>query len=562
MNNFKALLSLTTMLAILSFCVNFTHHVSLLGGGDEGSYIACGKLMSERLSFVYDDNVAAFGRKYTSAADFAVTAFRIHSEGGDTVQVVSGWNKGFPLLSMPFWWLDPDGGWKYLNPLAGALALLVVFLIGTQLKGAFVGFSAAALLMTNFLQLWFSRYPMTEIVSQLLLLGMFLSVLNFSLSARGVWLWVFALLSSWAIVVHFGNVPAWFLMAAALWAIAAPYTSSGASAPGECASQRSFFGKGCVFDRTKLFRFLSATFVTGGIPAAMGAAYWFLDPGIQRYTKLGSKMADSSGVIERVTTAFVVRCENLALFVPLPLWLLVGFALLLVVREKGWTRRFWFLAIALALVSFALILFAGVGTPRVLYVARRNVPLVLPIICLLSGLAVEKLTELFTRVGCRRVARFVLLTALVGLQLLLFAPFHGVDQGKGAPELAARIRAELVAANPRGVQLVLLPDVAASFVAGLRYVYNVPAVSYSEAFSAEVIAKLLDDGVSLYAVDIGRTLLDPLRAIPDIKLSFVTSRDLVWTHMNPIGPTNFPVISDRVISRVSLYRVSKAIKRP
>jgi hypothetical protein len=244
----------------------------------------------------------------------------------------------------------------------------------------------------------------------------------------------------------------------------------------------------------------------------------------------------------------------------MPLWILVGFGLFLVLRQRGQIRALWLIAVALAVLSFAFILFAGVGTPRVLYVARRNVPMVLPVICLLSGLGLEGLAARFQSALVGRMVQGLVLASIVGLQLFAFAPFADLNQGKGAPELAARIRAELVASKTGGPQLVLVPEVAASFVTGLRYVYNIPAVTYSAAVTPQIIEKMLEDGVAIYVLDIGRSLEEPLSSYHNLKLSFITSRDLLWTHMNQIGPTTFPVVSDRIVNRVSLFKVSRRSK--
>jgi hypothetical protein len=181
--------------------------------------------------------------------------------------------------------------------------------------------------------------------------------------------------------------------------------------------------------------------------------------------------------------------------------------------------------------------------------------MVLPVTFLLCGLALEWIVSKFQKEIVGRVMVSVLLAAIVGLQLAAFAPFAKINQGKGMPELAARIRAELASNSSGAPQLVIVPEVAASFKGGMRYVYGIPVVTYSPALTPEVIGNMLDDGVSLYAMDMGGFLVKPLKRNPDIKLSFVTSRDLVWTHINPLGPTNFPGVTDRMSIRVDLFKV-------
>lgn len=533
----------------------------MIGGGDEGSYIACGKLLSERFGFVFEDEVAKFGTKYLPVSSFATPAFRRLEQPGPTLQVVSGWNKGFAFISIPFWWLDADAGWKYVSPLAGALSLITLFLIGARLHNTLVGLIAALLLGSNFLQLWFSRYPMTEVLSQSLLLLMFLSLLEHHRRASAKWALSFSGLSSLALFVHFGNAPLWLVMAGIMSLTVMPVKTLNLPSEESCSRPRRMTA--FSFDSTRVRKFLSVGLLTLGLPSTFATAYWLSDPGIQRYTRLGKKMADSTGQLDTLVATFLTRVENLALFIPLAVWFLIPVGIFVITRDRSMRRWQWFLLIGLAVTSFAIIACAGVGTPRVLYVARRNVPFVLPAICLICARALDWVASALSRFSGGRIAVGAAIAYLVGFQLYAFAPVSKVDQGKGTPQLASRVRAELVASGSLSSALVIVPHGAVSFVSGMRWVYGIPIVTYSEALTPMVIESMLNDGLRLYSVDLTESVRHPgalfraLETFPNIQQKFITSRDLYWTHINPIDPTLFPAITDRVFARGGLYRITK-----
>lgn len=552
----KGRLSFITVIlvALASFVVNHRSHVSLLGGGDEGSYIACGKLMSQALEFVYSDQAAEVGKRYLPAKNFIPEAFRVHNADISPVQVVSGWNKGFSFLSIPFWWIAPDSGWQFVTPIAGAISIIAIYLIGVTVSGPFTGLCAALLLATNWLQLWYSRYPMTEVVSQALILLMVLCAVRFYKSQRLVTLVLFSALASLSSFVHFANAPMWIILGAAISLQRNPL--DGVDLALLCRMRVREFVAKLTFVRERFGSFLQAGGLTIGVPLAATVGYWLLDPGIQRYTRLGKKMASTSSRFSRILDAIVVRFENLTLFIEWPMWLLLGVAVLLFVRNQAMARKFWVLLGGLALCSFLVIISTGVGTPRVLYVARRNVPIVYPVLFLISGVALNYIATRIRRRALGQIFASGVLLTMCALQLSAFAPYSSLNQGKGMPEMASQIRAELQARNDGHPQFVVVPEMSAIFKAGLRYVYGVPVISFSDEVTPEALKRMLDDGIQLYVLDdFARKITPVAKSIPNAELIRISTHIIRWGHANQLGPTAYPRISDRSNLKFYLYRV-------
>ncbi len=542
MGTFRFSLCAVLVFSLLSFIVNHRDHVSLLGGGDEGSYIGAGKLMSRSLRFVFDDAVAERGKGYVPANTLVPDGFQVHKEDVSPVQVASGWNKGFPFLSVPFWWIAPDNGWQFLNPLAGSVSIALIYFIGAAVSAPFTGLCAALLLGTNWLQIWYSRYPMTEVTSQALILSMVLVAVKHYRSGRKTYLFLFALLASLSSFVHFANVPMWLLIGMALCVrdLGVPpfgrfsWTLSGILS----------YCKELRLSRLQLRSFVSTSVVSLCVPALATVGYWLCDPGIQRYTRLGAKMARTSGRLSLLWESTLIRLENLALFIPSPVWILLLIACALLLTKRVIERKMWFLLVGLGLFSFLVIASTGVGTPRVLYVARRNVPVVLPIMFLMSALALNQLPRLsrYSRIGYG-FSTCVLL-GLCALQLAAFAPFRSLDQGRGMPELLSTMRDELKARSDGRPQFVIVPGVSSIFKSGMRYVYDVPALSFSKHVTPELLSRMLADDLQIFILDDSRGRISSLvKQTPGVEILPISTNVIAWQHANHLKPTAYPHVS-------------------
>ena len=554
MRHLRSPLLFIVCIAVVSFVVHVRDHVSLFGGGDEGSYIAAGKLMSESPRFVFQDEAIEIGKRYLPSHLFVPTGFRIHNDGVSPVEVVSGWNKGFPIFSIPMWLIAPEQGWKGVSPLACAISIIAIYLIGAAIRSPLAGVSAALLLATNWLQLWFSRYPMTEVLSQSLILLMLLCVVRFVQAPRATILVVFASLASFSSVVHFANAPMWGMLGVALCVQLLPLVRRSHTADGGTrwlTPLRSF-----GIDTQKIAPFVGACVITLGVPLAATLSYWFADPGVQRYVRMSKKMVASSGRADQLFEAFVVRLQNLALFIPPFFWVGLLLCAVLFVLNRGLARRWWLLIGGLALASFLLIVSSGVGTPRVLYVARRNVPFVLPALCLMVGVAIDWGTSLIRR---RWASIGLAMTIVLGLciqQLSAFYPYRNLDQGKGSLALASQVASALQARYTGRPQFLIVSNYGANLTTGLRYVRGVPIINFAPEVTPEVLSRMLGDGIDLYFLDdVFRPIAQVAKTVPNARLLNISTH-VVWLgHANQVGPTQYPKISSDPNVKFYLYKM-------
>jgi hypothetical protein len=546
-------LLLIVFVAVVSFVVHLSSHGSLYGGGDEGSYIATGKLMSQSLRFVYPDEAAEFGRRYLPLSSFVPSGFSSYNDEVHPPEVVSGWNKGFAIFSIPMWLLFPERGWMGVSPLACAISIVAIYFVGAAIRSPFVGVGAALLLATNWLQLWFSRYPMSEVLSQSMILLMLLCVVSFIQTSRRIFVFIFTLLASFASVVHFANVPIWGMLGVTMLAPLLPMRRREDVNP-----TLSWIFQPASFriERSKILPFVGTAVLTLGVPLLTTVSYWLADPGVRRYVRFSQKMVSTSGRLDQLAESLVVRLQNLSLFVPSFVWLVLLVCVALFITNRGAPRRWLLLLGSLALLSFLLIVTSGVGTPRVLYVARRNVPVIIPALCLLTAVAIDYAASLIRRPVLSKSFAAMLVLGLSVMQLYTFYPFRKVDQARGSLSLAADVKAAMSERNTGRPQFLLVTDFGANLKTGLRYVSNIPILNFSPAITPDVISRMLGDGVDLYVLDdIYRPIAKLITTMPNARLSQIATHTVWMGHPNQVGPTDFPKISNGPNLNFYLYKI-------
>jgi hypothetical protein len=174
---------------------------------------------------------------------------------------------------------------------------------------------------------------MSEVLSQSLILLMLLCVVSFRRTSPVSTLGIFSPLASFCSVVHFANVPIWEMLGLAICMYLLPVgTRHGSdvrvgSSLGRLRSLR--------FDRAKMPAFAGALFVALVVPLLVTISYWIADPGVRRYVRLSKKMVTTSGRVDQLVESFVVRLENLSLFVHPLLWIGVAVCLALFVSNRG-----------------------------------------------------------------------------------------------------------------------------------------------------------------------------------------------------------------------------------
>ena len=156
----------------------------IVGGRDPGVYMNAGIQIAQRGAFLVDDPVVA------SVPPFARDLFFPQHEG----------RAYHSVRFMGFWILDPDSGqvvsqFPHLYPASIAVGygidgvtgarrttgfwaiagLLAVYFTAARLFGRSAAFAATALLAFHVVQLWFARYPNTEILMQTMLFAALLA---------------------------------------------------------------------------------------------------------------------------------------------------------------------------------------------------------------------------------------------------------------------------------------------------------------------------------------------------------------------------------------------------
>lgn len=196
------------VIVAISFALFARPSEYIVGGRDPGSYVAAMGVIGRTGAISHVDPVIqSIPREDISLfyADATSEPFRFTLDVFEDKPQVSwprfmGFEVDHPLsgrVTPQFFHLFPAFG-AYLfqtmgvrgalatPPIFGVLGALAAFLLGRRLFGLPVAFLGSLLLVTNVLQVWFSRYPASETMSQFLLLsGVFASVTATDLSASG-----------------------------------------------------------------------------------------------------------------------------------------------------------------------------------------------------------------------------------------------------------------------------------------------------------------------------------------------------------------------------------------
>jgi hypothetical protein len=151
------------------------------------------------------------------------------------------------------------------------------------------------------------------------------------------------------------------------------------------------------------------------------------------------------------------------------------------------------------------------------------------------------------------------MTIVLGLcvqQLNAFYPFRNLDQGKGSLALGSQVASALQARFVGRPQFLIVSDYGTNLTTGLRYVRGVPIINFAPEVTAEVISRMLGDGIDIYFLDdVFRPIAQVAKTVPNAQLSSI-SKHMVWLgHANQVGPTQFPKISDDPNVQFYLYKI-------
>ncbi|MDP8940592.1 MAG: glycosyltransferase family 39 protein [Actinomycetota bacterium] len=443
----------------------------------------------------------------------------------------------------PFAWLGfgnlAGGLWGslYVVPVFGTLAVVAAFFLGREVFGRWAGLVGAVLLAVGYTQVWWSREPSSEVMTQFFALaGLWLAV-RFARGAGRTSGVLAGLLLGGAMLVRVDG----FLVAVAIPLLFAydPITHGPARRwlfPG---IPLTFFAGAAllylntlggrylytIYSAHGLDRFLSLLPYLLAVTALAAGAFWYIRR--QWGARLRSWLAAHGGELALAVALAVAGAALWAYFVlPVP-WeeLPVSSRDFDAYRTQTLVRMVWFttpLVAALGLAGFllaayrldapkALLLGAFLASgalytaipnvaPDLPWATRRFVPAAFPLIALLAGYAVVEAGRSLERIWDRRAGAAVagaLAVAAFGWTAYTALPAAGARELDGAISAFERVDAAIPEA---GVVYVEKPDGHDGSVSTLEYVYGHPALPYSEErFLREVDelekAGLLEDAV-------------------------------------------------------------------
>jgi hypothetical protein len=158
----------------------------IIGGKDPGTYVNEGIQIAQRGSIVIHDPVVAavpaplrplFFPTYLLQPYESLRFMGFFVEHTATGEVAGQLPHGFPASIAVGYGLDGLTGARLAVAAWAILGLVAVYLFGARLMGPLAAFAAAVLLAVHVIEVWFARYPNSEIMLQALL---FAALLAFS----------------------------------------------------------------------------------------------------------------------------------------------------------------------------------------------------------------------------------------------------------------------------------------------------------------------------------------------------------------------------------------------
>jgi hypothetical protein len=156
----------------------------IIGGKDPGVYMNEGIQIAQRGTFLYEDPVVSsvppFARDLFFPSHQRTDYYGIRFMGFRIIDPDSGLVVGqfphlFPASIAAAYGIDGLTGTRRAAGFWAILGLLAVYFAGARLFGRIVGAAAAALLAVTLVQMWFARYPNSEVVMQALLFAALLA---------------------------------------------------------------------------------------------------------------------------------------------------------------------------------------------------------------------------------------------------------------------------------------------------------------------------------------------------------------------------------------------------
>jgi len=156
----------------------------VMGGKDPGVYMNEGIQIAQRGSIVVNDPVVAsvpgfarplFFPPYQQASVYSLRFMGFYIRNPDTGAVVGQFPHFFPASIAIGYGIDGLTGARRAVGAWAMLGLLALYFVGARLLGRTAAWAAATLLGLQVIQVWFARYPNTEVVMQALLFAALLA---------------------------------------------------------------------------------------------------------------------------------------------------------------------------------------------------------------------------------------------------------------------------------------------------------------------------------------------------------------------------------------------------
>jgi hypothetical protein len=173
------------VLVLLGLWRFFPSSEYVLGGRDPGVYMNEGIQIAQRGTIVFDDPVVAsvpavarslFFPQSTQTSVYSVRFLGFYVRNPDTGAVVGQFPHFFPASIAIGYGIDGLSGARRVVGVWAILGLVAVYFAGARLVGRTAAAAAAVLLGLHVVQVWFARYPNTEVVMQALLFAALLAM--------------------------------------------------------------------------------------------------------------------------------------------------------------------------------------------------------------------------------------------------------------------------------------------------------------------------------------------------------------------------------------------------
>lgn len=451
------------------------------GDKDPGGYVSHAVVIAEGGSYVFTDPALAHPTLQVGLSSPGARLPGIAVRDAERGLIVPQFLHLWPALLATAYDIGGYGGITAATPLVGAIAVMALVALLRRVGGLAAAAIGGALLATNMLQVWQSRYPTSEVLAEALFVGSLLAVVVAVQSRWGVDAGLAGALTG---VGFLNRADGWLLVMLAAAGLTAVWASRRADAlvawgAGGLAAVLPYacwqaYVAARDYTRANSVPRLVPTLILLVMVAAAGAGGrrlrwdWLAGARVQR--RLGLAVCGVAALLmvvgflrpvlfeqatyefrgQRQPTYDEYSLHRIAWFLTLPGFALAGLGLA-VVALRRWNAAVW-AAVLPALLLLPVFAWRSRNSSRLMWWARRYVPHVLPGLVVLIALALAFALVWQWR-GRRplRVPAVLAAVALVGVFLSQSLPLRRHDEFAGSFGVAQRI--SRLAGDARGVYL-------------------------------------------------------------------------------------------------------------